>query len=90
MSISSPPEPPRIRRRPPAPGRAPTLLDSFNYAFEGIIHVLRTQRNLRIHFLIAIVVIWFILKLAKVAIKMILFVIAILLIVGALYYLFVR
>jgi diacylglycerol kinase (ATP) len=43
--------------RPPAPGRAPTLLDSFNYAFEGIIHVLRTQRNLRIHFLIAVVVI---------------------------------
>jgi diacylglycerol kinase (ATP) len=33
------------------------LLDSFNYAFEGIIHVLRTQRNLRIHFIIAIVVI---------------------------------
>ena len=41
----------------PAPGRAPTLLDSFNYAFEGIIHVLRTQRNLRIHFAIAIAVI---------------------------------
>ena len=33
--------------------RAPTLLDSFNFAFEGIIHVLRTQRNLRIHFAIA-------------------------------------
>jgi diacylglycerol kinase (ATP) len=42
---------------PPTPGRAPTLLDSFNYAFEGIIHVLRTQRNLRIHFVIAIAVI---------------------------------
>jgi diacylglycerol kinase (ATP) len=40
-----------------APGRAPTLLDSFNYAFEGIIHVLRTQRNLRIHFIVAIAVI---------------------------------
>ena len=48
--------PPR-RSPPPAPGRAPSLLDSFNYAFEGIIHVLRTQRNLRIHFLVAIVVI---------------------------------
>ena len=36
--------------------RAPTLIDSFNYAFEGIIHVLRTQRNLRIHFAIAFVV----------------------------------
>ena len=41
----------------PRPGRPPTILDSFNYAFEGIIHVLRTQRNLRIHFAIAIVVI---------------------------------
>jgi diacylglycerol kinase (ATP) len=36
--------------------RAPRLLDSFNYAFEGIIHVLRTQRNMRIHFVIAVVV----------------------------------
>jgi diacylglycerol kinase (ATP) len=54
VSISSPP-----RRTPPpqAPGRAPTILDSFNYALEGIIHVLRTQRNLRIHFAIAIAVI---------------------------------
>jgi diacylglycerol kinase (ATP) len=40
----------------PAPGKAPTLLHSFNYAFEGIIHVLRTQRNLRLHFLAAILV----------------------------------
>jgi diacylglycerol kinase (ATP) len=36
--------------------RAPSLLDSFNYAFEGIIHVLRTQRNLRIHFVVAVAV----------------------------------
>ena len=55
MSITTPP--PRQTSRPPAPGRAPTLIDSFNYAFEGIIHVLRTQRNLRIHFAIAIAVI---------------------------------
>jgi diacylglycerol kinase (ATP) len=40
----------------PGPGRATSLLDSFNYAFEGIIHVLRTQRNLRLHFLAAILV----------------------------------
>jgi diacylglycerol kinase (ATP) len=53
MSIISP----RRIPSPPAPGRAPTLIDSFNYAFEGIIHVLRTQRNLRIHFAIAIAVI---------------------------------
>jgi diacylglycerol kinase (ATP) len=36
-----------------APRRAPSLLESFNYAFEGVIHVLRTQRNMRIHFGIA-------------------------------------
>ena len=34
--------------------KTPSLLDSFNYAFEGIVHVLRTQRNMRIHFMIAI------------------------------------
>jgi diacylglycerol kinase (ATP) len=39
-----------------APRRAPTILDSFNFAFEGIIHVLRTQRNMRIHFVAAVVV----------------------------------
>lgn len=48
-------KPPR-RSPPPAPGRAPTLIDSFNYAFEGVIHVVRTQRNLRIHFLAAVLV----------------------------------
>jgi diacylglycerol kinase (ATP) len=34
-------------------GRSPSVLQSFNFAFEGIIHVLRTQRNMRIHFMIA-------------------------------------
>jgi diacylglycerol kinase (ATP) len=34
-------------------GRSPSVLQSFNFAFEGIIHVLRTQRNMRIHFVIA-------------------------------------
>ena len=42
---------------PPGQGRrAPSILQSFNFAFEGIIHVLRTQRNMRIHFIIAIAV----------------------------------
>jgi diacylglycerol kinase (ATP) len=36
--------------------RPGSLFESFNYAFEGIIHVLRTQRNMRIHFAIAVVV----------------------------------
>jgi diacylglycerol kinase (ATP) len=38
------------RRRPPS------VLESFNFAFEGVIHVLRTQRNLRIHFAVAFAV----------------------------------
>jgi diacylglycerol kinase (ATP) len=37
-------------------GRSPSILQSFNFAFEGIIHVLRTQRNMRIHFAISIAV----------------------------------
>jgi diacylglycerol kinase (ATP) len=37
-------------------GRSPSIIQSFNFAFEGIIHVLRTQRNMRIHFAIAIAV----------------------------------
>jgi diacylglycerol kinase (ATP) len=36
--------------------RGPSILESFNYAFEGVIHVLRTQRNMRLHFLIAALV----------------------------------
>jgi diacylglycerol kinase (ATP) len=30
--------------------RSPAVLQSFNWAFEGVIHVLRTERNMRIHF----------------------------------------
>jgi diacylglycerol kinase (ATP) len=33
--------------------REPSLLESFNFAFEGVIHVLRTQRNMRLHFVIS-------------------------------------
>ena len=45
------------RERLSMPGRrAPSVLESFNFAFEGIIHVLRTQRNMRVHFAVAIVV----------------------------------
>ena len=40
-----------------SPRRSTSLLESFNFAFEGIIHVVRYERNLRIHFLIAVAVI---------------------------------
>jgi len=36
--------------------RGPSLLESFNFAFEGLIQVFRTQRNMRIHFLAAFAV----------------------------------
>lgn len=36
--------------------RGGRLLDSFNFAFEGIIHVLRTERHMRIHVAVAIAV----------------------------------
>ena len=36
--------------------RGTSVLDSFNWALEGIIHVLRTQRNMRIHFAVAVAV----------------------------------
>ncbi|MFZ5965912.1 MAG: diacylglycerol kinase [Bacillota bacterium] len=38
--------------------RVRKLLDSFNYAIDGIIHTLKTQRNMRIHFTMAIVVLF--------------------------------
>jgi diacylglycerol kinase (ATP) len=37
--------------------RPPSIIESFNFAIEGLIHVLRTQRNMRIHFAVAVVVI---------------------------------
>ena len=36
--------------------RRNSILESFNYAVEGIIHVLRTHRNMRLHFAAAVVV----------------------------------
>jgi diacylglycerol kinase (ATP) len=32
----------------------PSIIESFNYAIEGVVHVLRTQRNMRLHFAIAV------------------------------------
>lgn len=36
--------------------RVRKLLDSFNYAFEGIIYALKTQRNMKIHFIVTVIV----------------------------------
>lgn len=36
--------------------RPPSIFESFNFAVEGIIHVLRTHRNMRVHFAVAILV----------------------------------
>jgi diacylglycerol kinase (ATP) len=33
--------------------RAPRVLQSLNWAFEGVIHVLRTETNMRVHFALA-------------------------------------
>jgi len=33
------------------------VIESFNFAIEGVIHVLRTQRNMRLHFAAAVAVI---------------------------------
>jgi len=35
------------------------LIDSFNDAIDGVIHVLKTQRNMRIHFALAVAVLFF-------------------------------
>ena len=50
-----------VRERPPAvetttePTRrpSPTVIESFNYAFQGVVHALRTHRNMRVHVVIA-------------------------------------
>ena len=34
-----------------------TIADSFNAAIEGIIYTIKTQRNMRLHFLFAILII---------------------------------
>jgi diacylglycerol kinase (ATP) len=51
-----------VKERPPAPVEAPppstrrpspTVIETFNYAFQGVVHALRTHRNMRFHVAIA-------------------------------------
>ena len=53
MSRAELPPPVRDGRERRAAQRAASFPSALNYAFEGIIHVLRTQRNMRIHFALA-------------------------------------
>ncbi|KUK34477.1 MAG: Diacylglycerol kinase [Caldanaerobacter subterraneus] len=58
------------------------LIDSFNYAIEGILHAFKTQRNMKVHFAIAILVLFFCLffDLSRVEFVVILFTISLVLI----------
>ncbi|ADD02197.1 diacylglycerol kinase [Thermoanaerobacter italicus Ab9] len=58
------------------------LIDSFNYAIEGILHAFKTQRNMKVHFAVAIFVLFFCLffDLSKVEFVAILFTISLVLI----------
>jgi diacylglycerol kinase (ATP) len=51
--------PPELRAARPNPGAqlgTPSLIQSFNYAFEGVIWVMKHQRNMRIHVAAAVAV----------------------------------
>ena len=51
MSEPEPQQPWRSKLPGRAGGQVPTLLQALNNGFDGIIWVLRTQRNMRVHFL---------------------------------------
>lgn len=58
--------------------RSRTLIDSFNNAFDGVVYAFKTQRNIRLHFLTAgiVLLVSLVLKLTKVEVIMLLGVIA--------------
>lgn len=58
------------------------ILDSFNYAFEGIIHAFKTQRNMKLHFMamIAVLLAALVFKLSKTDMLIIFLVIAMVLV----------
>ncbi len=44
----------RLRRPSPYPPSRGSILQSFNHAFHGLVHVFWHQRNMRVHFLLAV------------------------------------
>lgn len=58
--------------------RSRTLIDSFNYAFDGVVYAFKTQRNIRLHFLAAgiVLLVSLVLKLTKVEVLLLLATIA--------------
>lgn len=62
--------------------RTPSIIQSFNYAFEGVIHVLRHERNMRIHFAVAsgVLILAFLYGVTKLELAALLVVIALVLI----------
>lgn len=62
--------------------RVRKLIDSFNHALDGIIYTLKTQRNMKIHFTIAVIVLLFSLffKLSKLEVLIIFFTISLVII----------
>lgn len=58
--------------------RSRTLIDSFNYAFDGVVYAFKTQRNIRLHFLAAgiVLLVSLVLKLTKVEVLLLLTTIA--------------
>lgn len=44
----------RLRRPSPYPPSRGSILQSFNHAFQGLVHVFWYQRNMRVHFLLAL------------------------------------
>lgn len=51
----APPREPRETTRHEPPGRAATLFASFRYAFAGIVYLFQTQRNAKIHAVVALI-----------------------------------
>lgn len=54
--------------------KARSLIESFNYAFDGVVYAFKTQRNIKIHFLTAgiVLLVSLVLKLTKVEILLLL------------------